>query len=228
MAHSKSYIPGKDADFDSFAKNIVVYVNTKVNAPPESVPPPWTFIPTESLAELNGACAAWDAAYVKTKIPHTSAETEEKNRTRKVLEKTLRTFVKRFLRYPPVTPEDRAKMGIPELDTTRTPTGKPKTRPEFSIVVKDIRRLALPFKDQGSASKARPYGMNGALVSWGILDAPPADEKALTEHALATRTPFILQFKEEDRGKTVYITMQWQTEGGVLGHPSEIQSAIIP
>jgi hypothetical protein len=69
-------------------------------------------------------------------------------------------------------------MGIPEKDTTCTPIATPKTRPEFSIAVKDIRRLSIHFRDQGSASKARPYGMNGAVISWAVLDAPPPDEMA--------------------------------------------------
>jgi hypothetical protein len=27
--------------------------------------------------------------------------------------------------------------------------------------------------DQGSTSRARPYGMSGAVVRWAVLDKPP-------------------------------------------------------
>jgi hypothetical protein len=70
--------------------------------------------------------------------------------------------------------------------------------------------------------------MNGAVISWDILDAPPANASLLRNTALATRTPHILTFGEEDRGKTVYIAMQWQNEKGHRGKFSEIQWAVIP
>jgi hypothetical protein len=111
-------------------------------------------------------------------------------------------------------------------DDTKTPVGIPPTRPEFSVVVKDIRRLALPFRDQGSASKARPYGMSGAVVRWGVQDAPPTEPEKLPNSKLATRTPYILNFTEEERGKTVYIVMCWQNEKGDMGSFSEIQSQV--
>jgi hypothetical protein len=224
MAHKKDNIPTKDSEFDDFYRNIVEVVDQKTGG---NVPD-WKHIPPDSLNEFHDAWNAWTAAYEKIKGPHTSTDTAEKNRIRDSSKKNLREFINRFLRYPPVTAEDRANMGISEHDTTRTAIGVPQTRPEFSIVVKDIRRLALPFKDQGSASRARPYGLSGAVVRWAVLDKPPAGPGALTNSKLATRTPFILNFTEEERGKTVYIAMQWQNEKGDVGGFSEIQSAVIP
>jgi hypothetical protein len=224
MAHKQDIIPTKGSEFDDFYRNIVEIVDLKTGG---NVPD-WKHIPPDALSEFHDARNAWTAAYEKTKGPHTPTDTAEKNRTRKASKKNLRTFINRFLRYPPVTAEDRANMHIPEKDTTRTTIGVPQTRPEFSIVVKDFRSLALPFKDQGSASKARPYGMSGAVVRWAVLDKPPAGPKALTNSYLATRTPYILNFTEEERGKTVYIAMQWQNEKGDVGRFSEIQSTIIP
>jgi hypothetical protein len=45
---------------------------------------------------------------------------------------------------------------------------------------------------------------------------------------LATRTPHILEFTEEERGKTVYVAICWQNEKGEKGPWSEIESAIVP
>jgi hypothetical protein len=119
-------------------------------------------------------------------------------------------------------------VNIPEEDTTSTHIGRPKTRPVFSIRVKDTRLLELPFKDQDSESRARPYGMNGAVVSFEVSDTPVRDPEKLTRTELATRTPHLLHFAEEDRGKTVYFSMQWQNESGERGDFTEIQSAIVP
>jgi hypothetical protein len=80
----------------------------------------------------------------------------------------------------------------------------------------------------GSDSKAKPYGVNGAVIIYAVLDAPPADHSALTSSVLATRTPHILEFTEEERGKTVYVAICWQNEKGQKGPWSEIESAIVP
>jgi hypothetical protein len=61
-----------------------------------------------------------------------------------------------------------------------------------------------------------------------LLDAPPADISALSRSVLATRTPHILEFTEEERAKTVYIAVCWQNEKGERGPFSEIESAIVP
>jgi hypothetical protein len=49
--------------------------------------------------------------------------------------------------------------------------------------------------------------MNGAVVSWGIFDEAPGGPRALANTELATRSPHLLSFQEEDRGKRVYITI---------------------
>jgi hypothetical protein len=80
----------------------------------------------------------------------------------------------------------------------------------------------------GSTSKAKPYGTNGAVIAYAVLNAPPTNPDALTHTVLATRTPHILEFTEEERGKTVYVTICWQNEKGQRGPWSEIESAIVP
>jgi hypothetical protein len=80
----------------------------------------------------------------------------------------------------------------------------------------------------GHKSKAKPYGVNGAVIAYAVLDAPPADVSALTRSVPATRTPHVLEFTEEERGKTVYVAICWQNEKGEKGPWSEIESAIVP
>jgi hypothetical protein len=62
-------------------------------------------------------------------------------------------------------------MGIPNDDPTRSPVPPPETRPDFDIVVKDIRTLSLPFHDQGTESRAIPYCFDGAVVRWVAQNA---------------------------------------------------------
>ena len=79
-----------------------------------------------------------------------------------------------------------------------------------------------------SAHKAKPTGYDGAVIVWGILDAPPTGPDDLVNHAMASRTPHVLTFEEAQRGKTVYICAAWQNERGNIGPWSEILNAIVP
>jgi hypothetical protein len=94
--------------------------------------------------------------------------------------------------------------------------------------VRDVRRIDVHFQDQGSPFRARPYGINGAVISFDVLDEQPADPEHFSRTTLATRTPYILKFAEEERGRTLYAALQWQNEKGERGPWSEIQSAVIP
>jgi hypothetical protein len=94
--------------------------------------------------------------------------------------------------------------------------------PEDEVL--DVRRLKVHFRDLDSESKARPYGTNGAVIFYAVLDAP-AD---LTHSVPATRTPHILEFTGQERGRTVYLAICRQNEKGEKGPPSEIESAIVP
>jgi hypothetical protein len=69
---------------------------------------------------------------------------------------------------------------------------------------------------------------NGAVIVYAVLAEPPADPDALTRSVLATRTPHVFEFTEEERGKTVYVAICWQNEKGEKGPWSEIESAIVP
>ena len=162
--------------------------------------------------------------------PHTPAETAAKDAAYKSSRKVLARFIQVWFRGFPdvVTVEDLTNMDIPPVDTTPMPIGRPTTRPVFEIEVRNTRLLAIRFHDHGSVSHTVPYGMNGAVVSFGFFDGPPADAGKLPHTELATRSPHLLRFKEEDRGKTVYIAMQWQNESGVKGDYTEMQSTIVP
>jgi hypothetical protein len=225
MSHKQDPVPQSDGSYDRYLKNIVQYVAEQCGG----ASPRWTHIPQAARTAQAEDYAAWYTAWAVTFKPHTPQETAEKNRQKARTKKNLRAFIKAYLRYhPAVTNEDRDNMGIPNDDPTRSPVPPPETRPDFDIVVKDIRTLSLPFHDQGTESRAIPYGFDGAVVRWVVMDRPATSVKELTESHLATRSPFTLVFTDEERGKIVSIAMQWQNKKGQKGKPSEIQSTIVP
>jgi hypothetical protein len=221
---SKDWIPDSDPEFDAHYKKYCRIVSEKTSGDT----PEWTHIPPARKTDLNTGYTDWALAYAKLRAAHTSGDVLAKNKAKKAGKHTLRAFNNEFILYSLlVSEQDKVDLGN-HPSNPPSPIPDPPTRPEFFIKILDIMRLAIHFWDQGSTSKAKPYGVNGAVIYWAILDHVPAGIEELTNSVLATRTPHILEFTEQDRGKTVYIAMRWQNEKGRKGPPSEIQSAIIP
>ncbi|MDR2447286.1 MAG: hypothetical protein LBD58_08380 [Treponema sp.] len=220
MAEHRDYLPQKETALIDWGTNFVDQVDQNAEA--------WE-MPRAEAADLKTKLAAFKTLHTQCAGPNrTKTLVAEKNEARDKFRAGVRTMVNFRFANPIITDAIRVQCGLPPKDHIRTPIGVPTTRPEFDLKIKDIRQIDVDFWDQGGAGKAKPYGMNGAVVSWGIFDHDPADTSELNKSVLATRTPFTLEFTEEERGKRVYIALQWQSESGKKGRPSEILSTIIP
>jgi hypothetical protein len=218
--HHWDYIPQKDAELVAWSANFTAGVAANATA--------WS-IPSNEVVELQTANNEFATLHTKADSPaKTIVIVAEKNAARKKLEGIIRKLAGFRLKNPVISNAQRIALGLHVRDTTPTTIDVPKNRPELGIEVLDVRRLKVVFHDMGSASKAKPYGINGAVIIWGVLDAPPVDVTVLTRSVLATRTPHTLEFTEEERAKTVYVAICWQNEKGQRGPWSEIESAIIP
>jgi hypothetical protein len=168
------YIPKRDADFDGWLANLTAYVTAHTAAPPDPADPDpaWPNIPPAAVTALAAAAAAWHAAYEATTKPHAKPETDRKNETRAAAEATVRPFVNQYLRFPPVTAEDRDEMRIRNRDTINTPVPVPTTRPTIT----DLKPLGgfqvrISFRDETTpASHAVPYGDNGCLCFYAVTE----------------------------------------------------------
>jgi hypothetical protein len=154
--------------------------------------------------------------------------TAQKNAAKDEFIHLVREMVRFRFANPIITDAIRVQYGLHVKDPTHTPHGPPTTRPDFALSDKDFRRLNVDFHDQDSTSKAKPYGINGAVISWSVLESPPVGPEELSKAILATRTPHTLEFEEAERGKTVYVALQWQNAKGQKGPWSETLSAIVP
>jgi hypothetical protein len=214
------YIPKKDADLVSWSANFAAQVADNA--------PVWE-IPAGEVTSLQTDTATFAKLHAQVSSPaKNSIIVEQKNAARTSLVNNIRGLVNFRLRNPIITDAQRVALGLHLRDTTHTTIPAPKTRPELNTDVNDVRRLKITFHDMGSSSKAKPYGVNGALIGYDVLSTPPASPTVLSRNALATRTPFTLEFTEEERGKTVYIAICWQNEKGEKGPWSDIKSAIVP
>jgi hypothetical protein len=111
------YIPSNDAVFNQWFKFMNQYVAQKCGGST----PEWNHIPQAARTGMENAYISWYTAYSAFLGPHTPVDTEAKNDAKKAAKKVIRPFVNQYLRYPPVTDEDRTAMGIPNRDTTRSP-----------------------------------------------------------------------------------------------------------
>jgi hypothetical protein len=102
------FIPTTEAAFDSWLKFLVQYVTQKCSGST----PAWTHIPQAALTALANAYAAWYTAYSKMTGPHTTVDREAKDDAKAIAKAIVRPFISQYLRFSPVTNEDRTAIGI--------------------------------------------------------------------------------------------------------------------
>jgi hypothetical protein len=220
----KSYIPKSYELFDLWFKFLVQYVTSKTSGSA----PAWTHIPKAVLDMITDAYVAWYTVYSKTFGPHTPVDTLAKKEGRKAAERIIRPFVNQYLRFFPVTDEDRAAMGIPNRKDHRTPINPPATGPLFSIVQMGPGMLGIVYRNGEKGRKgSKPEGVEGARIYYGF--EPVTDQDQLPISVWATRCPHTIRFRESDRGKRVYFALKWEIQKENGESPwSEIQSELIP
>jgi hypothetical protein len=216
------YIPNNDALFDAWFKFLLDYVTQRV------LQEIWTHIPQAALTALTNLYNAWYAAYIATIGPHTPVQTEAKNDAKEAAKKAIHPFVNQYLRFPPVTNEDRTAMGIPNPDPHPTPVPVPQDIPEVEAQTPKPRVLRFRFRRANMKRWGKPKDVHGLELVWIISDTPPSLVKDLIHSAFATRSPLELHFEEDQRGKRLYYAVRWETGTVKKGDFSEIFSVFVP
>ena len=223
MAHNKDYIPDRDAEFDGWLANLTSFVDGKITAGT------WMHIPADKVAALKQHNTDWHTAYSKTLGPHTAVDTEAKNDQRKAAESFVRPFVQQYLKFDPVTNEDRTAMNLHNTDTTKTPIEKPESR----ALITDLKalggfRVEIRFQDEATPdSHAIPYGCNGCLLNYTWGPEKVTDYAALSQTRLMTHNPWTLELPPEAEAKFFSGATRWQNERGELGPWGDVQHIVI-
>ena len=219
----RDYIPRTDADFNQFFKHIIQYVAVKCTG----TSPEWEHIPKRDRTALSDVYSAWYSSYALTFQPHSKPVRQEKTRQRDIAEKALRHFVNRFLRYEPVTDMDRDNMGIPNRSRSRSSQGEVLKLVAFEAESWKVYMVRAKFWEKGMKRRGKPRGYYGAYIAYEV-GGDAADPETFSRNTVATKSPHIIKFKAEDRGKTVHLAMRWQNMTGNKGVWSETQSVIVP
>ncbi|MDR0686393.1 MAG: hypothetical protein LBF79_02890 [Dysgonamonadaceae bacterium] len=220
------YIPTKDKDLVSFGKNFETVISNNLTK--------WNISQNE-YTEIANAVKSFEASVNLAYSPaRTKPITLRKNKNRTNLVAKIRELVNFKLRNPVITDDDKTSLKLHIKDPTKTPIGRPETIPFLYITGAGNRQLKLSFHDQPKTekndkkSKAKPYGISGAFIVYDILDEKPETQSKLTKVLFATRTPQIIIFQEEERGKKAYFAICWQNIKGERGTWSDIMPAFIP
>ena len=220
MAHGRDWMPTRREDVLAMAH---AWINTLPSLKPILEV---TDAEISELTELTEDAERAQAAWLQNRGDRVLAA--RARQAFAALTNFMRTLRRRRFFFYPLTPAQWLSLNLEPPDTTRTEHIEVSEVVEYELRLRNIREILINFWVKGSENRAKPVGYDGAVIIWQILDEPPDGPHNLTEHTMASRTPHALEFREEDRGKTVYIALAWQNERGNLGAWSEIQSAIIP
>ena len=220
--NNKEFIPANAAQFAQWVSNLSLYITpTRATL--------WG-IPSATLSDFRGNQLEnfLNAQEDITNDPSRS-KIAFRNAAQREATAVVRFIIRFYLRRPEVTDSDLIAMGIPPIDNIRTMHKVVTEKVDFVIQISGIRRIIVDFWVQGvEHSKAKPKGYDGAVLVWNIGDDRPTEAEDFQLHTMASRRPFIIEFLDEDRGKTVWVALAWQNERGIRGEWSEFKSAIIP
>lgn len=216
------YVPRAEAIFYNWQEVLVHYASTRYKT--------WN-IPDDMWKRLLDEQAAYRSRYAVAEDPavRTSVAVLMRREARAKYEASIRQAVKAYITYnPAVGDEDRKDMGLPVHDTKPTRVQDPTTVVEAETDSSVIRRVGVHFHDKGKKSRAKPAGVQAAIMRWVVLDHVPVADEELIHTAVATHSPYVLEFDASDRGKMVYFSLCWINTRGKEGPKSEIYGAIIP
>jgi hypothetical protein len=224
MAAVKDYIPSRDAAFDAWFLFLLNYVIAKT----AGENPPWYHIPAASVTGLQSAYNLWHTAYEKTVGAHTPAETLAKKAARKSATDVIRPFVAQYLKFSPVTSEERKEVGVNDRETEHTSVPSPATR----AVITDMRAIGgyqvkLWFRDELTPdSHAIPYGFSGCLLNYTWGKERVSDVTEMKETVLMTRSPWTLTLPPAAQASFLSCVTRWINEKGQIG-PWGIPSFVV-
>jgi hypothetical protein len=190
----------------------------------------WDVAPALVTA-LGNLGTAYEDAYVRRFMPDAGrVSVERKNLALAALKRGVQDMVNGHINHNPnVAPDDRVLLGLYIYAAGKGPVSPPFTTVVLRIAMNLIRQLTVYVTDSATPDKrGRPYEALSVEVVYAILSSPPADIDALTRSISTTRPPLTLIFREEDRGKTVYMAGRWKGRGQAAGPWCAIISAIIP
>jgi hypothetical protein len=216
------YFPNKEADVWPWVQNFVLVLSANAAR--------WG-IAEALVSALGDLAAAFRTAYTKRMQPDSGkVSVEQKNLALNALKKGVKDMVNGHINHnPAVTADDRVALGLYVYKPGRSTVPAPTTTVVLRVVPGLVRQLVVYFTDSATPDKrGKPYGALFMELVCGVLGSPPVEIEDLPRKVTSTKSPVTITFREEDRGKVVYLAGRWKGSGTKEGPWSAIISAIIP
>ncbi|MDR2376943.1 MAG: hypothetical protein LBD96_10970 [Treponema sp.] len=208
------YFPSRDADVISWVRNFITVLAANAAR--------WGI--AEALVTALGALAmAFEEAYNRRMLPDAGkVSVAQKDLALKALKKGVQDMVNGHINHnPAVTPDDRVALGLYIYSATRNEIPVPGTTVIVRAVPGQVRQIIAYCTDSGTPERrGKPYGAKSIELACAVLPSPPSGIEDLVRFVTASKSPVVLTFREEDRGKTVYLAGRWrghQEQEGVWG-----------
>jgi hypothetical protein len=147
----------------------------------------------------------------------------------KAMKKILRELYKGFLKDTPiVTDNDLESMGLPKRESKkRTPSPKADTSPWAKVILSRVATIIIKFSAE-IGKRGKLFGQHDVECCWVISDAPITNWNDLVRSSFSTKSPLVLVFDGDMRGKTIYFALRWRNTRGEMGPFGPIMNAMIP
>jgi hypothetical protein len=216
------YFPSREADIIPWIRNFVTVLAANAAR--------WG-IAEALVTALGNLGMAFEAAYNHRMLPDAGkVSVEQKNLALKALKKGVQDMVNGHINHnPAVTSDDRVALGLYVYSTSRSEIPVPETVVVIRPVPGQVRQVIAYCTDSGTPERrGKPYGAKSIELACAVLASPPKGIEDMVRFITASKSPVTLAFREEDRGKTVYMVARWKGHQEQEGNWGSIISAIIP
>lgn len=214
------YIPGPDANFQSWQDNFLTYAMANLAA---------LGITAADLAPLVAAQSTWLTDFPAHVAAANAAKAakQAKDEARSGFVALIRPLVRRLQASEVVSDAEKAALGI-TVAQSPSPIGPPTTAPICSIECGNRLQHVLRFVDEQTPTrKAKPAGVLGVEIWNKVGETPPLNESELRFVAVDTSAPYVVNFGAADGGKTAFYWMRWVSPTGERGPWGEQSQATI-
>lgn len=206
-----SYIPAKDADFDTWFLNL----DTLITAAPA------TYGLTAPDAVIIGAqYDIWHPAYLAAINPatRTPVSVAAKDAARVTAEATIRPYCQQVAKNAAVDNGDKVALGLNLPNPSRPPIPPPLVEPTVTFQSAAPLVHVMRYADSSSpVGKAKPVGAIGVEVWRKIGTSAEVDPDNCNYYGTVTKAPFRSNFSAPDVGKLCTYFLRFINKSGPGG-----------
>jgi hypothetical protein len=212
---NQDYLPGNDRTFLAWVVNFLKHLNLILSR---------VGFPQTVYQALTTLCNDFEQKLEIADEPATRTKTsvQQKNDSRKALEKDVRQSVKEYLANNHlVTNGDRDDLGLPIHDVKPTPTPVPKDMPVGEVDTSKHQQHSVHVKTGTLTGKAKPPKVHGFEVWRKVGGDPPASDAEWMYVNFSSRSPLLIDYPQTEVGKTAYYRFRWVNSRNQPGPWSE-------